>query len=549
MSSPSSLLDDDCDECVPAYMKHSSFGTLFASLPFIFTFALVAYVVLKKVYPLLSGGSEESGKHGDHHRRESQDGGRLPLPATQKVGNSSLGQRFKRSASDSRTVAKAVFATTIGLSAVLVELILCEISNTLDANARRLALNLTLPTLLVLVIVVAPGLEIRSVIAATGLSFRGSGKGRLNAAWIVESIGMLAWLLAFWYLGHGLVSTFREDILHPESLGFSEGCLERVGIVGISLMASLAGFAALSALWQTFGVRDRPITEADIERKKAGLESVEEMLNAKRSRLRAITRKMSDARAAEGVFTKVVNTVRGTSDSQERSTLQLEISGLQLMRLSLNNNLYSLRSRRAAQMRAHTLPGKLIAAFSYGFALYCAYRLANTTFNIWRRFLFGSNTSSTDVVTHLLALLAHYWDESINQDLYSRQISFLLSGVMLLLSFNSALQTFLLLARAFPSLLNAALGGTNFPLLVSQVVASYVISSALLLRSNLPSEVRGVVSDVLGAPLEVGKVDALFEGCFVLAAGLTAVGIWIGRKLNGPDEDEGMESGEMNKMS
>ena len=57
MSSPSSLLDDDCDECVPAYMKHSSFGTLFASLPFIFTFALVAYVVLKKVYPLLSGGS------------------------------------------------------------------------------------------------------------------------------------------------------------------------------------------------------------------------------------------------------------------------------------------------------------------------------------------------------------------------------------------------------------------------------------------------------------------------------------------------------------
>jgi hypothetical protein len=536
-------------------MRHTTLGTLFASLPFILTFTVVAWLVLKKVYPLLSSGTEDGGKSnggsGDN-RRESQDV-RLPVHNLDLRTSSpakGIGHRMRISLRDSRTIAKAVFATTIGLSAVLVELILCEISNSLNANARRLALNLTLPTLLVLVIIVAPGLEMRSMIAATGLSFHGSGKARLNAAWIFESIGMALWLLIFWYFGHGLITMFREDVLHPEQHGFSEGCLERVGIVGISLMASLAGFAALSALWQTFGVRDRPVTEADITRKQAGLASTEDMLNAKRSRLRAITRKMSESRGSEGMFTKVVSTIRGNSDSQERSTLQLEISGLQLMRMSLNNSLYSLRARRSAQLRAHTIPGRFLSAFSYAFAVYCAYRLANTSFNIWRRFLFGSSTTSTDLVTHLLALLAHYWDESIDQDLYSRQISFLLSGIMLLLSFNSALQTFLLLARAFPSLLSAALGGANFPLVVSQVCASYVISSALLLRSNLPREVRGVVSDVLGAPLEVGKVDALFEGCFVLAAGLTGVGIWVGRKLNGPDdEDAAMEGGEMNKMS
>lgn len=543
--SSSDMLGDDCDECVPAYMKHSSLGTLFASAPFVLTFAIVAYLVLKKVYPLLSGG-EEIGKNGT-----TSEDARLPTHNFE-LGSPKRGiaHRLKRSVLDSRTVAKAVFATTIALSAVLVELILCEISNSLNPNARRLALNLTLPTLLMLVIVVAPGLEMRSFIAATGLSFKGSHKSRLNVAWLFETVGMIAFLLMFWYLGHGLVAMFREDMLHPQNHGFSEGCLERVGIVGISLMASLAGFAALSALWQTFGVRDKPVTEADLARKQAGLDATEEMLNAKRSRLRAITRKMSDARASEGVFTKVVNTVRGTSDSQERSTLELEISGLQLMRMSLNNNLYSLRNRRTTQLRSHTLGGKLIAAFSYGFAVYCAYRLANTSFNILRRTLFGSNTTSTDLVTHVLALFAHYWDASIDQELYSRQISFLLSGVMLLLAFNSALQTFLLLARAFPSLLSAALGGTNFALVVSQVVASYVISSALLLRSNLPSEVRGVISDVLGAPLEVGKVDALFEGCFVLAAVLTGVGIWVGRKLNGSDDDDGgLEGGEMNKMS
>ncbi|KIW08211.1 uncharacterized protein PV09_01139 [Verruconis gallopava] len=546
----SSMLDDDCiDDCVPDYLKRSRKSVLFASLPFLSTFILVAYLVLKRVYPLLSNADD--GRGGER-RREGQDA-RLPmhnLELNQAGSRKSLANRIKSQVADARRVSKAVFATTIALSAVLVELILCEISNSLDATARRITLDLTLPTLLVLVIVVAPGLEMRSIIAATGLSFRSTGKGRLNAAWLFESVAMVVWLLAFWYFGHGLIAVFREDVLHPDSHGISEGCLERVGIVGISLMASLAGFAAVSALWQTFGVRDRPVTEADIARKQAGLDAMDDMLNAKKSRLRAITRKMSESRGGEGVITKVVSTIRGNSDSQERSTLQLEISGLQIMRMSLNNSLYSLRNRRDAQLRSHTVGGKLISVFSSGFAVYCAYRLANTGFNILRRSLFGSNTTSQDVVTHFLALLAHYWDASIDQELWSRQISFLLSGIMLLLAFNSALQTFLLLARAFPSLLTAALGGSNFALLVSQVCASYVISSALLLRSNLPSEVRGVITDVLGAPLAVGKVDALFEACFVIAAALTATGIWVGRKLNGPDDDgAAMDGGEMNKMS
>ena len=41
----------------------------------------------------------------------------------------------------------------------------------------------------------------------------------------------------------------------------SEECLERIGIIGISLMASLAGFAAVSSLWQTFGVKYKPVCE------------------------------------------------------------------------------------------------------------------------------------------------------------------------------------------------------------------------------------------------------------------------------------------------
>jgi hypothetical protein len=49
----------------------------------------------------------------------------------------------------------------------------------------------------------------------------------------------------------------EETYVRDHSL--SEGCLERIGIIGISLMALLAGFAAVSSLWQTFAVKNRPV--------------------------------------------------------------------------------------------------------------------------------------------------------------------------------------------------------------------------------------------------------------------------------------------------
>lgn len=529
-------MDDDCDECLPEYLRHPSRTTVLLScLPFILTFAIVSTVVLKKLYPLLSGTS--NAKSDNLH-----DAG-LPLhnfdfkPVSLRrncdsklVGNLSV-----------KRVAQLVFATTIALSAVLVELILCEVSNTLNPTARRLALKITLPTLLFLLIVIAPALQLRSVVLATGLSFHGTRKGRIRVAWIFEILGLTAWLVAFWYMGHGLLTVYlREDYQSKQLHSFSEGCLERVGIIGISLMASLAGFAAVSAIWQILGVKDRPVTEAVIARKQVGLEATEEMLAAKRSRLRALERKQSISGTQTGIMSKVIGTIRGNGESQERLTLGLEISGLETMRMSLNNSLYTMRSRRAAQLSAHTVLGRLVTAFNYGFALYCAFRLGNTTLNIIRRSIFSSDSlsHSTDPVTHLLALIARLWDPTLNQAMWSRQISFLLSGAMLLLSFNSALQTFLLLSRAFPSLLSAAFGGANFALIVSQVCASYVISSALLLRSNLPREVRGVISDALGAPLETGKVDAWFEAWLLGAALLTGLGIWVGRKLRSGDWDE-----------
>jgi hypothetical protein len=239
-------LEDDCDECMPEYALHRSLTTIaISALPFILTFLVVAFVVSHKLFPVLSGSAG---------RKAHRDGARLPNP-TQRDGASIL----KILRPNARSFATIIFSTNFALSAVLVELILCEISNTVNRATRTLALKITLPSLLFLLIVVTPAFEIHSVISGTGLNSGVETKGRRRAAWVLEFCGLAIWLAGFWYLGRGLLGSYLHEESYVHNHTFSEGCLERIGIIGISLMASLAGFAAISSLWHTFGVKYRPV--------------------------------------------------------------------------------------------------------------------------------------------------------------------------------------------------------------------------------------------------------------------------------------------------
>jgi hypothetical protein len=293
------------------------------------------------------------------------------------------------------------------------------------------------------------------------------------------------------------------------------------------------------------------VTESDIARKQAGIQATNDMLLTKESRLRAVERKLSDKPQA-GFMGRVVGTIRGNPDTQERNTLQLEIQGLETMRHTLQNSLSVLQNRRHSQLRSHTAFGRVVNMFSFVFAIYCAYRISATTVATLRRFS-SPNTSfsNSDPINNFLALLAKHWDPTLDRVAWSRTIGFLLSGVMLLLSFNSVLQTFFLFARVVPGLLHHT--KTNFALIISQIAATYVISSALLLRSNLPPEMKSKIGDALGAPLEPSFTERWFEGWFLVASAATAAGLWIGRRLKGSEWDDDGESGdgdvEMGKRS
>jgi hypothetical protein len=527
-----------CDDCsAPGHHKSlASASTIaFSSIPFVVTFLTVTLITLHKLFPIVSS-LQQSKEDGEHY---------LPSDAPPSL-------RQKQAEHDAKSLRRRIvagtFSTTIALATVLVELILCELSNTLNPTARALALKATVPTLLFCLVVLIPFLELQSIVSGAGWSFKRNNGKFPRTAWLLQLCGSLVWLGTFWWLGKGIPGTYIHTMASQPGKGLNEACLERVGIIGISLMALLSGFAAVSSPWQTFGAKSRPVTEADVARKQAGLDATNDMLAAKRSRLRALQRKAKD-NPPENFMTKVIGSIRGSPDAQELKGLEVEIAGLSSMALSLSTSLTVLQSRLAYSQRASSAIGKLfLTPSSYAFAIYCIYRIFAATLTTIRRMGYSSHdivftSSDTDPINRILSLLAKNFDPTLDQLAWSRQISFLLSGVILLASFNSVLTTFNMLTKLSPSLVYQT--QANLALIIAQISATYVISSALLLRSNLPTEMKTVVSEALGSPLEPGFVERWFDGWFLTASACTALGIWAGRKLSTGDWDDWDLEGDM----
>ncbi|KAI4254912.1 MAG: hypothetical protein L6R42_006997 [Xanthoria sp. 1 TBL-2021] len=333
-------------------------------------------------------------------------------------------------------------------------------------------------------------------------------------------------------------------------------------------MGLLSGFASVSAAWQNIFAKHQSVTEADIARKATGLEATNGMLAAKQSRLRALERKLSDITQDKTFFQKAMGSIRGNADHTELKSLEIEIKGLETMASSLSASHTMLQTRLQQQNRSKTLTGRCYLVSSYAFALFCLYRVFTALYSTLCRSARSSHSSSTsssgvsqdqpptastssDPITTLLALVATHYDPHLDRDLYSRQLSFLLSGLILLASFNSVMQTFSLIARFLPSVLRAV--NQNLPLLVAQVCGMYTISAALMLRGRVPGQVVGEGLRGMGGG-QSGWVDGWFDGWFLGGVGVTIVGLWIGKKIGGAGEwdevdDYGDGDVEMGKRS
>ena len=265
----------------------------------------------------------------------------------------------------------------------------------------------------------------------------------------------------------------------------------------------------------------------------------------KESRLITLHRRLSESHP-QGFMARVIGTLRNNPDAQESNALQLEIDALRSMRTELSNELLLMETQYAAQQYSKTFFGILGRGWQFIFCTYCIYRIVFTTFKVARRLVLADNNPplfATDPVTLAVTMIAEIYDPNLDRNAWSALLSVLLSVLLLLAALNGALQTFLTITRAFPNLWLTTFR-TNLPLIVGQVVGTYVISSALMLRTHVPKEVGAVVTDLLGAPLNVFGVERWFEAWFLSACVLTFLGVWLGRKFKGDELDDDNEAAE-----
>jgi The Golgi pH Regulator (GPHR) Family N-terminal len=326
----------DCDGCTPSYLPPKFGATAaFSTLPFVATFTFATFFAYRRVYPLLQG------THSSRNDKKT-----LPLPATAPEPTT---QTLVR-----RTAA-LTFSSTIALSAVLTELLLCEISNSFNPTARSFALQITVASLLGLLVVAIPLLGIHTVVAKASPRPK-SDRLRFRLQWGLELVGYAAFLVGFWALG-ALLPQSTDAETSSSSLNLFQACLDRLGITGVTLMALLSGFASVSAIWQTFGPKAKLVAESDINRKQAGLEATVDMIAEKKAQLQNLERKMSSV-PPQGFWSRTVGSFRGGGDEQEKQTLEMEVGGLETMAFSLESSLSILRTRRSDQERRTSHVGR-----------------------------------------------------------------------------------------------------------------------------------------------------------------------------------------------
>ena len=511
------------DSCTARSPHTLDAQAVLALAPFLAAFVVIDVLFARHVFPRLN----PQDRDGEDHI--------LPVhaPAALRHAHAEHGAKSR-----GRRGAAWAFGTTVALAATLGLLILGEILEVVDPAAKNFALHVTVPTLLFFVVVLVPWLECRAVIAGMGWSFQRTAKGRIpRIAWMLQTVLFSGWVFAFWAVGNAVpeAATTKEAPTAVETL--TRATLERVAVVGICLMALLAGFASVSSPWHTFVDRASPVSDADVNRKQSGLEATTEMLASKRHQLSLLQRRVESDSKSSSLMGKVMGTFRSTSDETEVRALRIDIAGLETMEANLSSSVSMMRNRRDAAARASTTLGQLTLLPSHLFSAYCVYRVLATLLTSLRRLHAPDTTfANSDPINRLLGLVARHWDPKLDQLAWARTISFALSGVILLASANSVVQTFHLFAKWTPGLLRHA--QANLALAVGQVAATYVISASLLMRSQLPQSVGGAVTGVLHAALSPAFVDRWFETCFLVGSVGTAFGIWLGRKLSFDDYED-----------
>lgn len=437
-----------------------------------------------------------------------------------------------------RKVVGVLFSLVTALSIELIVLMMCELTETLAQQARLVAFQITIDSLIVLITVVVPLLIVS--LCTNDNVVPTQSTGQKSVAVVLYGL----WFVALHYCGHLSKSFVPDRALHTRLL--LERKINEVVIGGISTMAVLSGIGCVSTPYKMFWTGwvlksdEKAVTEADLTAAVASYNNTKNLLERRKDDLRRLT--VSDfynhqnrsldvvlrlARLDPGplgrkIIHKVLSFASLSSlvERLEEEELQAEIDSLltlsgQLYR-DLTTTLHQFCERKERLRSNRKALSRMIWIANVLFAAYCVYRVVNVVFlRLPDRLLRtpeahrveeadlasdGTEPAVRDALAVSLArIINSVFSLPYSDTQLTNQISFVLLAGLFVCSFSNVVLTFRSVGQFLPQFASISDTAKRWlkHLLVAELLAIYVILTALLIRTNLPTNLSNQISRIL----------------------------------------------------
>ncbi|KAF8786514.1 Golgi pH regulator-like [Argiope bruennichi] len=391
-----------------------------------------------------------------------------------------------------------IFSITFSLSCTMFELIIFEILGVLHSNSRYIHWKLGLYAILFMTIVVLPfyiGYFVLSNI-------------RFIQKQLIKPLTVASWL-GFMYLFWKIGDPF--PILSPKHGIFSiEQCVSRVGVIGVTLMALLSGFGAVNYPYTSMTYFMKNVSPSDIQMQEKKVMQTLDMIIMKKKRIALGAREQQQQTSGLWGMLKSVTTA---STGENISQLKQDVKALEELSRQLFLEAVNIHNMQERIEWSKTLKGKYFNCLGYFFSLYCMWKIFICTFNI----LFD-RVGKVDPVTRGIEIAVNYMGINFDVKFWSQYISFILVGVIVVTSIRGLLIT---LTKFFYAI-SSSKSSNIIVLALAQIMGMYFVSSVLLIRMNMPSEYRSIITEVLG-DLQFNFYHRWFDVIFLVSA-LSSIG-------------------------
>lgn len=473
-------------------------------------------------------------------------------------------------------VVGVLFSVVTALSIELIGVFMAQLAEVFDINLQFF--HYGLETLVVLVSMVQPVFVV-SLYVNQDLLPNLTSKSPGN---ILRSVSTVV-LCVFWYYFLHRIGELANAVGDISEKLFIERKTNEVVLTGITITAILSGVGCaltpIREFW-TERLKGRPNTKA----KETQLNDLIQSYNTTKMLIDKRQKELDALLVASGgtVYNsepEKVRLLRGSGKNllhkvqsfatlssfgnAEEEELKKELSSLRLLKDSIYADLARdlLKFLYSKKLAPSSLKFDGVSrAIRVAFSLYCVYRIVNVLLlrlpyqlllssedlhNEKTNIIDDKEISGETINKHTkdaLAITVAKILQSVGYFPYSEmqlinQVSFILSGLLFLCSFQNVLVTFKSLGRFLPTTTTAVSNNVKSwlkNLVVSEFLAIYVIATALLIRTNLPEDTAKLVLKILslstslsssvdGMQNEVEFIDQWFDKVF----GLTCIVTFI----------------------